>query len=567
MDRKCDNISYPNFGDSIPGGCRLIIGIHSNTEPDCKALVILTPPSIPTRPLACFIWALFNTPEHAVSYAKDYKSFNLQVINNNGVPHLRVSTPTSNQEASTTHVIKLGYYLHRHCNNPHVLAGSSVVRLDGLCPAFDPTDNQYLFGHFFGVKFTHNGHEYVHAISQFELASCLRLSDEFTYCLAEPLNSFCLDCTVPNLTSAQIFDKIHEQCIHIRLENFEIFQPNQFAVPAEYTHTFPCVQMFLNGAVGTRLPSRDSWVKAYSDDPKMSTIISFVENSGTISQQNLEESKSNPNYSHALQQSHIKLIDGFLFYHKPIAGSESYARLQLVFVAFHNIVFIAFHSNPLGGHLNVVQTFHRIGLRFYWPNMFLYISRMCNSCPGCALTNPTCAKSRKLIYNFPVKARFLVLHIDRYQAGQELGFEGLLHYLIACCVLCTFAVMEPVANANVTTYASVIMKIILRFGFCHTCILNKDSKFLGVCCKELDFLQINCHVLSGGNHNSMLVKRLNRYLNKGLCIMTNEQDSNQIMLEAILLLITRGTCVLCLEQIFHAAWLHSARSSLFPSTF
>ena len=169
--------------------------------------------------------------------------------------------------------------------------------------------------------------------------------------------------------------------------------------------------------------------------------------------------------------------------------------------------------------------------------MYTYITKMCSACPGCALTNPTRAKSRELMYNFPIEAPFLVLHIDGYQAGKESGFEGSSHYLIACCGMCTFAVMEPVTYANATSYASAIMKIILRFGFCHTCVLDKDSKFFGVCREALDLMKIDCHVLSGGNHNPMIVERLNRYLNEGLRIMTNERDSNRIALEAILLLI------------------------------
>jgi hypothetical protein len=81
------------------------------------------------------------------------------------------------------------------------------------------------------------------------------------------------------------------------------------------------------------------------------------------------------------------------------------------------------------------------------------------------------------------------------------------------------------------------MKIQLRYGFCHTVVLDKDSKFFGVCRKALDLLQINCHVLSGDNHNPMIVERVNRYLTKGLKIMTNERDSVRIALEAILLLL------------------------------
>ncbi len=97
--------------------------------------------------------------------------------------------------------------------------------------------------------------------------------------------------------------------------------------------------------------------------------------------------------------------------------------------------------------------------------------------------------------------------------------------------------MCDVDNANLTTHATAIMKIILQFGFCHICVLDKDSKFFGVCHKALDLLQINCQILSGGNHNPMLVKQLSWYLNEGLCIMANKQDSNHIALEAILLLI------------------------------
>jgi hypothetical protein len=122
--------------------------------------------------------------------------------------------------------------------------------------------------------------------------------------------------------------------------------------------------------------------------------------------------------------------------------------------------------------------------------MYSYISRMHKSCPRCALTNPNQSKSWELIYRFPVQASFLVLHINGYQAGIPSGFEGASHYLIACCCMCTFGTMEPVANANATTYVSAIMKIILQYGFCHTCILAKDSKFFGVCREALDLLKI-----------------------------------------------------------------------------
>jgi hypothetical protein len=101
--------------------------------------------------------------------------------------------------------------------------------------------------------------------------------------------------------------------------------------------------------------------------------------------------------------------------------------------------------------------------------------------------------------------------------------------------MCTFGAFEPVTGANAMTFASTIMKIQLRYGFCHTIILDKDSKFYGVFRESLDLLKINGHVLSGNNHNPMLVERLCRYFNKGLRIMTNKRDTVRVALEALLL--------------------------------
>jgi hypothetical protein len=243
------------------------------------------------------------------------------------------------------------------------------------------------------------------------------------------------------------------------------------------------------------------------------------------------------NYHSALRKLLIVLEDGILIYRKPIAGERSYTRLQLVPKEFYNTLFVAFHSNPVGGHLNAYRTLHCLRPCFYWPGMYSYIKRMYSACPSCALANPTKGRSCELVYNFPIEAPFLVLHVNAYSTGAHPGFEGSDVYLMACCGMCTFSALEPVTSPNATTFTSAIMKIQLRYGLCHTIVLDKDSKFFGLFHKSLDLQQINCHVLSGDNHNPMLVERLCRYFNKGLRIMTNKQDTVRVMLEALLLLL------------------------------
>ncbi len=221
----------------------------------------------------------------------------------------------------------------------------------------------------------------------------------------------------------------------------------------------------------------------------------------------------------------------------PIVGTSSFMRLQLVPAELVNIIFIAFHRNPIGGHLNAYRTLHRLRLCFYWPGMYSYVKQMCQACPGCALANLACRKSSELVYNFPIEAPFLVMFFDAYSAGTYAGYKGSECYLVGCCGMCSFACMEPITRASATTFASAIMKILLRYGFCHTVILNKDSKFFGVCCKAIDLLKLNCHVLLSANHNPMIVECVNWYLMKGLKIMCNERNSVRVALEAILLLL------------------------------
>jgi hypothetical protein len=111
--------------------------------------------------------------------------------------------------------------------------------------------------------------------------------------------------------------------------------------------------------------------------------------------------------------------------------------------------------------------------------MYAYVKRMCQVCPGCALANPNRGKSSELVYNFPIKAPFLVMFFDTYSASKHAGYEGSECYIIGCCRMCSFACMEPITSALATTFASAIMKVLLRYEFCHTIVLDKDTKFLG----------------------------------------------------------------------------------------
>ncbi len=193
----------------------------------------------------------------------------------------------------------------------------------------------------------------------------------------------------------------------------------------------------MNGAIGTQLPSHSHWVDAYAKDSACVTIRDLVLNRGKICKTLLLE--VHYAYRQPLRQSHIVIKDEILILREPIQGSTSYMRLKIVPKELRNIQFIAFHSNPIGGHLDAYRTLHRLRMRFHWPEMYSYIKRMCHTCPGCALANPSRQSSSELIYHFPIEAPFRVLFVNAYFAGKYSGFEGSKNYLIAACCMTGFS--------------------------------------------------------------------------------------------------------------------------------
>ena len=123
---------------------------------------------------------------------------------------------------------------------------------------------------------------------------------------------------------------------------------------------------------------------------------------------------------------------------------SKYVNLRIVPLAMRNVVFVAFHANPIGGHFSSWATFHRIRQRFFWPGLYQYCKRMVKACPGCALSNCTRRTTDALVYSFPMDVPMSVLFVDVFTAGADLNFEGNKHYLIAACSMTSFAVGEPV---------------------------------------------------------------------------------------------------------------------------
>jgi hypothetical protein len=268
-----EDVYFPDLGDMIDGRCRVLIAVHSSCASTTEALALKRPPPIPPRPLGEFIWEPFSRQEHAISLA----------CNDGDFPKQETGMQASTQpiRPDNTARVLIRYHLHRPNADTLVTIGSEVVSINGLCPVFNACPTNNIFPHYFGIEFHHDSHTYVRAISSYEFARCFGFIDQLTYRLSHPTYLYAMDAAMPSRTSAWLLEQAHSHLSYIRDANSEIFLPNQFAAPAA------TIQAFVNGAIGVRLPSRERWIQAYSNDTELSAIRDLVLNPSKINSTSL----------------------------------------------------------------------------------------------------------------------------------------------------------------------------------------------------------------------------------------------------------------------------------------
>ena len=173
--------------------------MRSKVEP----LVLKSPPTIPPRPLSSFVRMPFDRPEHAIGYGQNDVDFNKDEACGWTATMPKPANP------STLPGVVVQYHLHRHGQDATILAGSSVLSWESVCPPFESCPNKNLFQQFFGIEFHHDDHTYIRAISTYEFSHCFGLVDNIQYRLSHDNYKFGLDASMPGRTSSWIFDQVH----------------------------------------------------------------------------------------------------------------------------------------------------------------------------------------------------------------------------------------------------------------------------------------------------------------------------------------------------------------------
>ena len=515
-------LQFTDFNDKIDDGCNVTIFFNSNEiSPARKVdLAIPRPPMTNLGFYEC-IHKDFNKREFHISSFPS--NFNKEYDFLKGVP---LEKPHLVKEKARPIA-----RIHRLADDENMPTLQGTFVYDSFFPA-PPLGqvNDNVFGKLFGLIYKDENDMLVtRKISYFEYCRCFGLENEVLSKMSE--NARNLDLfrnAMPANTSASLFEKAADLLHLITIDHEEFaHRSNPDIAPAAVC------DIFNNGIIHHKLPTDETWRQALLADEECRLILQMLKNPALITPGKID--KLHYALRHPMRQSMIYEEDGIIFIRERVPNKNISFSLRLVPKILRNIIFIAFHANPMGGHFALYQTLHRIRLRFYWPRMVKYIENMISKCTGCKMANATLNRKQNYLYSFPIDAPFRTIHIDIYSLGKTESFDGDVALFIVLDHMTSFAVIEPVKETNSKTFAKALMKILLTHGLCHTVIVDADSKFKATFAEVISLLNLNKHDLSKGNHQAMLVERFNRYLNKVMKIFTNERNSTRTYVEGALL--------------------------------
>jgi hypothetical protein len=326
----------------------------------------------------------------------------------------------------------------------------------------------------------------------------------------------CFKPTFPYNTAVQIAEttsRIIESSIASRREEASSINGVDLSIPALF-----------NGIIADQLPDALAWNDAYKHDTCCSNIIKMILNPSRISTEELN--KIHAVYRARICQSQMKWENHRLILNEPIANSTNIVRLTVVPTDLRQHIFASFHANPLGGHLSLYYTLHRIRLRYYWLGMYTYIKQNIDNCVACVLRNRGTRSSSEFLYGFPTFAPFMTVHADAWVPGKTMSFDGNIGLMVIVCHMTGFAAIEPMKEMNSSSFAHAVYSILLRYGLPQLVITDPYSKFKGNFKEAFATLKIEHYLSARGNHNAILVERFNHYLNSGLRVFNNDREIN-----------------------------------------
>ena len=122
------------------------------------------------------------------------------------------------------------------------------------------------------------------------------------------------------------------------------------------------------------------------------------------------------------------------------------------------------HDTPFGGHIGCRKTRNRILQNFFWPGIFIDVSRFCKSCPRCERSKAKGKSIRaKLVPIPPMDEPFTRVAIDIVGPLNRTK-QGNRYLLTVCDYSKKYPEAIPLKTVDTETVANALIEIFSRTG-------------------------------------------------------------------------------------------------------
>lgn len=203
--------------------------------------------------------------------------------------------------------------------------------------------------------------------------------------------------------------------------------------------------------------------------------------------------------------------------------------MKLVPTSLRQVVIIACHSSPFGGHSSLTRMHHRILSRYWWPGITRDIRNGVRGCTHCNLANAVSHENQLKLHTMACDQPFDAVFINLWSPGKVTDKHGNVKILTYIKGMTGFAMGKCMKPDEITTegIANVCLSKFWETSVGLPCMIfiNADPLFCDVFVKTFQILQIPIQAVSRENHKAVCNKNFHRHLNKVERINTADADS------------------------------------------
>ena len=266
--------------------------------------------------------------------------------------------------------------------------------------------------------------------------------------------------------------------------------------------------------------------KSYQDDLHIKVVMDRLSINSPLDEPNILQLPVV--YRTTIIRNISRLVEGCLVYYEPIPTVTNHICRIVVPIFFRRAIFTLMYVTSIIGNMGKYKILYRVKFRLSYLYCVLTLLDGLKM-PPCMLAYRWRRRWQELVFSWPVRSSFVILHIHLWIPGHPKDSNDYIALMNAMCDMNQFVVVVHVHDDSSSLLAKTFMHyVLIKFGICHLVAMDDENPFKWAFIVICECLHLNYNVLAKRNHKGLTVEHFHRFLNKSVTIATEERGTNDI---------------------------------------